>query len=155
MERENDAEFIAEELLEITGCALLEGDFERFSACFALPLRLETIEGIRTVSSREEFLEVFEDVRNHMHDTKVVDFVRTVMSASFTDENTIGSVHICNEIYEGGILERPAYPVRSIIKRTGETWKIVSCFYVILDSANHNAAIVSPSEINKRLRRLN
>lgn len=154
MRRENDAEFIAEELLEMTGLALLEGNFEQFSTCFSLPLSLETIEGIRTVTTPDEFLEVFEDVRRYMHDTNVVDFVRTVISASFTNDDTIGSVHICNEIYEGGVLERPAYPVRSIIRRIGSDWKIVSCFYVILDSANHNAAIVNMDEIKKRQRRM-
>ena len=154
MKREDDAEFIAEELLEITGLALLEGDFEQFSQCFSLPLNLETIEGMRTVTSTDEFFEVFEDVRRYMDDTNVVDYVRTVISASFTDDDTIGSIHICNEIYEGGVLERPAYPVRSVIRRIGSHWKIVSCFYVILDSANHNSAIVNMDEIKKRQSRM-
>lgn len=155
MDSENNAEFIAEELLEITGSALLEGDFERFSGCFELPLRLETIEGVRTVSTRDEFQQVFEDVRDHMHETNVVDFVRTVISASFIDADTIGSVHISNEIYSGGVLERPAYPVRSVLRRFGQRWKIVSCFYVILDSANHNTALVNVHEMKKRQRNLN
>ena len=155
MDSLTEAEFIAEELLEITGAALLEDDFDRFSACFELPLRLETIEGVRTVLTHSEFREVFEDVRNHMQDTNVVDFVRTVISAAFTDADTIGSVHVCNEIYEGGVLERPAYPVRSLIRRFGAHWKIVSCFYVILDSANHNEALVSTHEVKKRVRSLN
>jgi hypothetical protein len=153
MESNKAAEIIAEELLEVTGSALLKGDFERFNPCFDLPLRLETIEGFRTINTQAEFREVFEDVRDHMDDTDVMDFVRTVISATFIDPDTIGSIHICSEIYRGGVLERPAYPVRSVLRRSGERWKIVSCFYVILDSANHNAAIVNTAAATERHRR--
>ncbi len=148
------ADFIAEELLELTGAALLRGDFQTFSACFDLPLTLETIDGVRTLTTMDEFRQVFEAVRQHMQDTHVVDLVRTVISASFIDVDTIASVHVCNDIYGSGALIRPAYPVRSILRRSGLSWKITSCFYVILDSADHNTAIVGRPDMQEQLSRL-
>ncbi len=142
-----NADFIAEELLETTGKALLCDDFERFWACFDLPLHLEIIDGARTITTLEEFYQVYVDVRRHMHETNVVDLERTVVSASFADANTIISVHVCNDICDGGTLVRPAYPVRSVLRRSGLRWKIVSCLYVILDSTAHNAAIVNPHAV--------
>ena len=129
----------------MTGIALLAKDFRAFSAHFALPLRLETVEGHRVIEAKEEFGEVFEAVLDHMDATEVIDFVRTVIFAEFVDPDTIRSVHISSDIHAGGELRRPAYPVHSTLIRIDNRWKIVSCLYVILDSTNHNRALVNMS----------
>lgn len=148
------ADRIAEELLEITGTALLSGDLNKFRSCFDFPLRLETVDGIRIVKTAEEFRTVFEDVRKHLKESKVVDFVRTVVSATFVDPDTIHSIHVCNDIHEGGLLERSAYPVRSVLNRHGDRWKISACLYIILDSPTHNAALVNTTSVELEDQRL-
>lgn len=143
MESDRLADTIAEELLQLTGAALLAKDFHAFKSHFELPLRLETVEGHRFVRTDEEFFEVFDAVLNHLKNTEVEDFVRTVIYADFVDEETIRSVHLSSEIHAGGDLRRPAYPVHSTLVRSNDRWKIVSCLYVILDNEDHNRALVS------------
>lgn len=145
MEGDSEADAIAEELLHLTGTALLYHDFRAFSAHFKLPLRLETVEGHRFITTEDEFRDVFHAVVDHMADTDVEDFVRTVIFAQFVDDDTIRSVHLCSEIHTGGELRRPAYPVHSTIVRDDTRWKIAACFYIILDSASHNTALVDIS----------
>ena len=145
MDSNHLADSIAEELLQLTGEALLARDFQTFSSYFELPLRLETIEGHRFVRTDAEFIEVFEAVLAHLDETEVADFVRTVIHAEFVNEDTISSVHLCSEIHAGGELRRAAYPVHSTLARNGTAWKIVSCLYVILDSTDHNRALVKVS----------
>ncbi len=142
MESDRLADTIAEELLQLTGAALLAKDFAAFKSHFELPLRLETVEGHRFVRTDDEFSEVFEAVIRHLKNTAVEDFVRTVIYADFVDDDTIRSVHLCSEIHEGGDLKRPAYPVHSTLVRSADRWKIVSCLYVILDNEDHNRALV-------------
>ncbi len=136
------AEEIAQELLEISGESLLSGDLPTFRRCFELPLQLETVTGTRAITNDSEFAEVFESVRHYMKETGAVDFVRTVISASFRNPTTIGSIHVTSEIYEGGQLKRPAYPVRSTLKKFDSGWKTTSCLYVITNSPDHNAALL-------------
>ena len=142
MDSESQADSIAEDLLHLTGVALLTRDFDAFKTHFKLPLRLETIDGQRLVETEGEFAGVFEAVQGHLDGTGVEDFVRTVIHAEFADPDTIRSVHLCSEIHAGGELQRPSYPVHSTIVRDGGGWKIVSCLYVILDNDNHNRALV-------------
>lgn len=141
--RDGLADFIAEQLLNLTGEALLSRDFTAFKIHFALPLRLETVEGHRVLETDEEFWEVFDAVLTHMDETEVEDIVRTVIHAEFVDPHTISSVHICSEIHSGGELRRPAYPVHSTLVRDGDNWRIVACLYVILDKKKHNRALVN------------
>ena len=147
MDSNHLADSIAEELLQLTGAALLSRDFHTFKSHFALPLRLETVEGHRFLTTDAEFFEVFEAVLTHLDETEVSDFVRTVIFADFVSEDIISSVHVCSEIHADGELRRSAYPVHSTLVLTGSDWKIVSCLYVILDNTNHNRALVKASSV--------
>lgn len=145
IDSDENAEVIAKELLEITGTALLTGNFELLQSCFALPLTLKTIDGQKTLETRDELRATVEAVRNHMFETGVVDLVRTVMLSLFEDGDTITSVHICSEIHRGGILNRPTYPVYSTLVRVGSRWRIAYCRYLIFDRPEHNLALVGDS----------
>lgn len=145
IESDENAEVIAKDLLEITGTALLTGNFELLHSCFALPLTLNTIYGQKTLETRDELRATVEAVTRHMFETGVVDLVRTVMLSRFEDRNTITSVHICSEVNRGGIVNRPTYPVYSTLVRVDSRWRIAFCRYLIFDRLEHNLALVGDS----------
>lgn len=90
----NTAEDIAEEILYLTGKAILEHDDDVFISCVALPLLMETVNGQRVFISEDEVRHCLLGVRQHMKECDLVDFARTVVSAKFLDANTIGSTHV-------------------------------------------------------------
>lgn len=147
MDSDCTADTIAEDLLHLTGAALLSRDFEAFRTHFKLPLRLETVDGHRFVETEAEFFEVFEAVQRHLDSTEVIDFVRTVIHADFEGPDTIRSVHLCSEIHAGGELRRSSYPVHSTLVHEGGRWKIAACLYVILDNPDHNKALVNVPQL--------
>lgn len=142
MESDRRAEIIAEELLELTGEALLNSDFEAFKLHFELPLRLETTDGHRFLETECAFKEVFGAWIRHLKNTRIEDFVRTVVFAEFVDAETIRSVHLSSEIRSGGELGGSAYPVHSTLVRKGAAWKITTCLYVFHDDPTRNRVFV-------------
>ena len=141
------AESIAEELLYITGKALLEADFQMFSECFRLPQMMETVDGRRLISTESEFQYTFNSVRRHLHKCGVTDFARAVVSAKFLDADTIGSTHVSSLLDADGNETAPPYPVYSVIRRYGRSWQIVSSLYAILDNPAYNAALMATPDL--------
>ena len=141
------AESIAEELLYITGKALLEADFQMFSECFRLPQMMETVDGRRLISTESEFQYTFNSVRRHLHKCGVTDFARAVVSAKFLDADTIGSTHVSSLLDADGNEAAPPYPVYSVIRRYGRTWRIVSSLYAILDNPAYNEALMATPDL--------
>jgi len=60
---EREAFEIADDFLYQTGKGLRTGDFDIFFDCFSVPYLLETPDTKRTISSKEEFRGVFDNVR--------------------------------------------------------------------------------------------
>lgn len=136
------AESVAEEILYLTGKAIMENDDDIFIACVALPLLMETINGQRVLVSNDEIRQSLTGVRQYMKENDFVDLVRTVVSAEFLDTNTIGSTHVCKMIHREKRAIRSPFPVYSVFRRYGTSWKLTSCIYAILDSPEHNSALL-------------
>ena len=152
MSQDCAAEEIADELLFVTGKALLAGDFARFSACFGLPHVIETAQGRSVITRVEDLRRIFDDLRDYYHLQQVVDVVRTVVEARFIDSDTIGSTHVARVIQADGKPQRPPYPVYSVIRRHGHLdWKIMSSLYAILDCSEHNEVLsANPMGLEQR-----
>lgn len=136
------AESVAEEMLYLTGKAIMENDDDIFIACVALPLLMETINGQRVLVSQDEIRQSLAGVRQYMKENDFVDLVRTVVSAEFLDSSTIGSTHVCQMIHRENHSVRSPFPVYSVFRRYGPSWKLTSCIYAILDSPEHNTALL-------------
>lgn len=151
MSQDCAAEEIADELLFLTGKALMTGDFDRFSTCFGLPLMMETSEGHSVIRTLEALHQRFDALRDYYHRHQVSDLVRTVVEARFIDADTIGSTHVARVIVNGGTMPRNPYPVYSVIRRHGHLdWRIMSSIYAILDCPEHNA-VLSPEPLGSNL----
>ena len=136
------AETIIEDILYLTGKAIMEDDDDLFVSCVAFPLLQETINGQRVMVSRDEISKMLSGVRQYMKENDFVDLVRTVVSAEFVDADTVSSTHVSLMLHRENRVERSPYPVHSVIRRIGTSWKLVSSIYAILDSVGHNAALL-------------
>lgn len=141
MDSDLTAEDIAEELLYRTGNTLVANDIGKIADCFIVPQYVETLLGSRLIESKEALEHVIVSVRQYLNDNGLVDPVRTVVSAEFIDDETVGATHVSRLMRADGELFRAPYPVYSIIRRVGDDWKIASSSYAILDAPEHNRAL--------------
>ncbi len=135
------AEDIAEDLLYRTGQAMKSGDAEAFLDNLSLPFLMDTTDGKSVLQTREHARRIFHNVKQYFEENEIVDQVRVVVSAEFLDENTVGSTHVARLLKNGGREFRNPFPAYSIIRRTPDGWRIVSCIYAILDGPEHNRAL--------------
>lgn len=137
------AEEIAEELLYQTGRAMKAGDFDAFFEHFEIPQVLETVDGDMLITTVAGMCDVFDRVRQYYEDNDVRDVVRTVVSARFLDEESLGSTYVTRLLKSGGEPFRNPFPAYSVIKYLNGKWKIVSNSAAILDAPSHNRALLS------------
>jgi hypothetical protein len=132
---------ISEELLEITGAAMLASDFDTFVQYFILPHYVETFEGHVLIATKEEFKLIFDAVRMHYRLKGVTEIVRRCVSAEFKDDKTILATHE-TRLLNGAQLAQKPFPAFSILHLDGARWKIKSCVYAIEDAPEHNKALM-------------
>ena len=136
------AQEIAEFLLERTGNALLQDNFDAFLACVSLPQKIETFAGQRLIASVEDLQQVFSAVRTYHRRTGVTDIVRHCVEAAFKDPTTVEATHE-TRLVSGAVMTQSPYPGFSVLKFDGNEWRIVSMSYAIEDRDDHNAALMS------------
>jgi hypothetical protein len=135
------AETIAEDLLYLTGKSILEGDDAMFIDCITLPQMMDTSKGYRMITTEAEVVEILSGVRTYRADNGFTDLVRTVVSATFLDADTVEATHVSLMVGEGKETKRSPYPVHTVIRRVGSGWKLQSSTYAILDSDDHIDAL--------------
>ncbi|MBV7409038.1 hypothetical protein KJP29_08595 [Maritimibacter sp. DP1N21-5] len=132
---------ISETLLERTGDALLSHDFDSFADCFFIPYGIETVNGKRTIGSRENLNLTFDAVHAHLLKQQVTIMARHCVSASFRSPNEVAATHETRLISRDILVQDP-YPAFSLIKRQPNgVWKVAFTSYVIVDSADLNNAL--------------
>lgn len=132
---------ISEELLEITGAAMLASDFDAFARNFILPQYVETFEGHVLIATKEEFRLIFDAVRTHYQLKSVTQIVRRCVSAEFKDDSTILATHE-TRLLNGAQLAQKPFPAFSILNLVDGRWMIKSCVYAIEDAPEHNNALM-------------
>lgn len=144
LQSQPDAKAISQEVLDITGAALLSGDFDAFAACFSLPHEIETFEGTMTIKTMAELHERFDKVRGYFKANAVTDIVRHVMEADFVDAETIQHSHQ-TRVLSGPILVQAPYPSLSIMSQIDGRWRVTSSQYAIADAPDLNTALCGES----------
>ena len=67
------AEAIADELLYLTGKAIMEVDDDMFMGCLSLPVLVETLNGRQMITTEAEVRKLLAGVRNYMKDNDYLD----------------------------------------------------------------------------------
>jgi len=132
---------IAAELLERSGHALETGDADLFATCFTIPKEMETFEGRRVLSSAEELEAAFREVCGYYAKAGVTSMVRHVVDAEFRTPSTIVSTHEARLLAGDQLIQQP-FAVMSIIVADGDDWRIRHSQYAIIDSTDHNVALI-------------
>ena len=127
-------------LLDITGRAMMSGDFETFRSCFHLPQKLETFDGTRERRTPDELRQTFEPVRIHYRRQGVTQLVRDCVSAEFKGDDEVHATHQAF-LLAGTELRQQPFPGFSILKRVDGDWKITFSQYAITDTPDHNRAL--------------
>lgn len=132
MNPDEDPIKIAQNILDITGTALLKGDFQTFMKCFSLPQRLETFEGLRVMTTEAEMEATFNELYRHLQNNGIVDSVRLCKEAEFRDADTIALMHETRLLSKMKQIHS-SYPAMSEMKRVDGVWKLSSGTYAIAD----------------------
>jgi len=141
----DSARAITTELLNRSGRAFVNGDFDAFLSCISLPYRLETFDGKRLVETEDQLRDVFEAVRMHHRKTSVTEMNRHVVEALFRDQDTILATFETRLLHKN-ILTQAPYPVFAVIVRENGAWKTNNMTVAVEDSAAHNALLMGRND---------
>ena len=119
----------------------MDGDFETFKTCFALPQYMDTFEGRHFIESLEDLRGIFDSVRAYYQSKGVVELNRICVEASFRDTRTVVSTHEARMISKGAVLVQTPYPVFSILRCYDDGWKVAYSQVAITDEPKHNQAL--------------
>lgn len=129
-----------EKVLDITGTALLAGDFDSFAAVFTMPTKVETFEGARVIESREELREAFDGVCHHYRSVGATDLVRHIVAAEFIDDDLIRATHECRVLAKTELTQAP-FAVHSTYVREDGRWKVCESIYIVDDAPMYIRAL--------------
>jgi hypothetical protein len=139
---------IAEALLEITGEALLSGDFDAFAAVFHVPQVMATMAGPIHMETLDDMRRAFDEMHQHFKAVGVTQMVRTCVAAAYETPTRIQSTHVSDLLHNGKRLNEP-YPVFSVIERIDGNWKVTGGEYA-LEPSNGQALALSRADASHR-----
>lgn len=145
-EPQKTAREIAEDLLARTGQGLIAGDFRPFSDCFALPNTMNTFEERRVIKTEGELETLFSDVRAYYHKIGMTEMERHIVDAEFRNPTTIVSTHQSRLVAENELVQQP-FDVLSVLELFDGAWRIRHSEYAIVDSEDHNTALIGPNAV--------
>ncbi|MEQ6248775.1 hypothetical protein ABMC89_07790 [Sulfitobacter sp. HNIBRBA3233] len=143
------AKDVSQRLLEITGTALLSGDFDRFMSCFHLPHCIETSDRKAVLETRDQMRAVFDRVVCDYRRKGVTDLVRVCDVAEFRGSDRIEATHTTH-MMAGNYRVQDPFPAFCVIARVDGDWKLSASQYAVdnnttVGRALHNTDIGVPS----------
>jgi hypothetical protein len=129
-EGETPAKVISEKLLEITGKALLSGDFPAFAECVHLPHFIASSEDKTVLETTEDLHRIFKLVTLDYAVKRVTDLVRFCEIAEYKSPTRIDAVHITHAMAGNERVVEP-FPTFSELKLTDGRWQIASSQYAV------------------------
>ena len=124
------AKEISEMLLELTGDALLSGNFETFAACFHLPHTIETPDYKRVLHSRMDLQAVFDSVTDDYRRKRVTRLVRICEVAEFKSETRVEATHITHMMSGNQRVGEP-FPNFSVLEFIDGRWQATATQYAV------------------------
>lgn len=137
-----DAKKIVDAVLETTGQALLQGDFEPYARHFLLPARFETFDGHHSVTTSAELAAMFAAIRDHYAQIGLKDLVRSCVSAEMQPDGSIKATHETRMICHGNVLHRAAYPVMGAYIHKDGVWQINACQHAVSGTSPYGRALM-------------
>jgi len=138
---DKEAMEIAKAMLEQTGKAMMEGDFDTFVTFISLPHVIQTFEGSHQLKSRADVSVIFEGLQQNFADRRVTDMVRRCIAARFVGPMTIEATHETRLLSGNQIISGP-YPSFAILRCVENEWKIGHSQYAVNNDGDQSDALL-------------
>ncbi len=142
------AKDISEMLLELTGGALLSGNFETFAACFHLPHTIETPDHKRVLETRTDLRAVFDSVTDDYRRKRITRLVRICEVATFKSETRVEATHITHMMAEDQRVGDP-FPNFSVLEFIDGRWQATATQYAVDKTTTVGRALSGPAHHNR------
>lgn len=139
------AQDISQMLLEKTGKALLEGDFDTFEQCFALPHVIDTPDRKTTLKTRDALRMMFFRVVEDYRDRNITDIIRFCEVAEFRSPHKVEATHI-SHMMAGSQRVIDPFPGFSVIELIEGRWQLTSTQYAVDNETIVGRALKKMSE---------
>jgi hypothetical protein len=124
------AKEISEMLLEITGTALLENDFDRFSNRFYIPHFIATAENKTVLETRQDLRELFNTAVAGYSRQRITNLARFCEVAEYRSDTRIEAMHITH-LMSGNQRVAEPFPSFSVLEFIDARWQITSSQYAL------------------------
>lgn len=115
-------------MLDITGTALLNGDFDAFFSRCHLPQTLGTFEGTRILATAEDIQTIFTSVCAHLRTIGALELRRRTIAARFIEANQV-QYTFSSQYVLPGLQLTPESVAHGRLVRTEGRWKIADHHY--------------------------
>lgn len=138
-------------MIEATGAAMRDGDFDKFMHHFALPFVMETHDGKILLNTSHEMEAHFNGVYAFRAENGIVDSFRENVSAEFVEPKTIALIHVSHLLLkDGSVFDRP-YPTYSVIRQVDGRWLTHYSQYAVGDLDAFSRALLKFRNDEKQL----
>ncbi|EBA12974.1 hypothetical protein [Roseobacter sp. CCS2] len=121
---------VSQRLLDITGDALLSGDFDAFASVFHAPQHMATMAGPIYMETTEDMRRAFVEMHNHLRGIGATDTVRKCVVAEYKTPTRIEATHT-NEVLRHGTRLSGPYPCFSVLEKIDGNWKVTGSEYAL------------------------
>jgi ketosteroid isomerase-like protein len=139
---------IVEAILEVTGGALMSGDFDTLAAVFHVPQTIATMAGPIHMETADDLRRAFDGTHQYFKDLGVTEIIRECVAAKYTSPTRIECTHVTELVKNGERLNDP-YPVFSVLEKVDGGWKVTRGEYA-LEATNGHALALGRADASHR-----
>lgn len=121
---------VSQALLDITGQALMEDNFEAFVEVFHVPQYMATMAGPIYMETTEDMRRAFDGMVKHLQGIGATDMVRNCVVAEYKTPSRIEATHTSEVLRDGKRLNGP-YPGFSVLEKVDGSWKVTGSEYAL------------------------
>ena len=133
---------VSQALLDITGQALMKGDFDAFASVFHVPQHMATMAGSIYMETTEDMRRAFDEMHKYLQGIGATDLVRRCVAAEFKSPTRIEATHTSESLKGGQRLAGP-YPGYSVLEKIDGHWKVTGSEYALEANDGQALAIAS------------
>jgi hypothetical protein len=121
---------VSQYLLDETGQAYVENDFDRFAACFLLPQHVATYDGTHELRTVEDLRVMFDRMLGFLEQKGATHLDRRCVLAEFQGPDVVRAIHETRFMAGDKVIET-AFPAFSILKRIDGNWQVSFSQYAV------------------------
>lgn len=133
---------VLEHTLQVTGDALISGDFDAFASIFDLPHNITTFEGNVVLKTPQDLRQTFDSIRNQFRQNRITSIVRQCISAQFDGAKRIKATHTTRLLAGAQQIGETSMGYSILTLKSGR-WLGVASQYAVAEEHMSRAIIVS------------